>query len=507
MIEPRETNKLFQATGNTIRHGVVYAVGLVLGQLSGVLLLALFTRHLTHGDLGRYTLIVSTSAWMSMVAALGVGTAVFRSYFGPGSDAQKRIVLGTATWLNVIGAALLVAVTVAFGTPAGLWLFPDAEQPRKLVLTAAIIAAVTVLRTVPLVTLRVQQKSGTFVFLNLMLLLVKLTGVFWLVAVRDLGLGGALLGEIVSGILAVVIGFLLTYRHICWKFDQAVAIAMLKFGLPFIPINAAGLVIVNGSLFVMNHFHGPQMVAIYSVAYKVANLISSLLVSPFKLIWSSTVFQIRAETYARKYYSVVGSYYLLVLAIAGTGLALLTPVLITYGLSEGYVGSIVVAPILILALTVFGSQEVLNVGMILNGKSGLQALIFGLAALVHVVLNLLFVPSYGLGAAALSTLISYFVVAGVTGFLSSRYLKVAYEWGRIIRTVAFCAVMVLAFYWFTGSSEIWSASSLLVTWTVAWGIVWLLGVLLVSRLVPGDLLALGNYVRKSRKGRGVNTPT
>jgi O-antigen/teichoic acid export membrane protein len=76
------------------------------------------------------------------------------------------------------------------------------------------------------------------------------------------------------------------------------------------------------------------------------------------------------------------------------------------------------------------------------------------SALVNVALNLVFVPRYGVVAAAVSTAISYAVLAAMHGALAQRLHPIRWEYGRWARMLA------LGIVWYLGGLALPIADSL-----------------------------------------------
>jgi O-antigen/teichoic acid export membrane protein len=106
-----------------------------------------------------------------------------------------------------------------------------------------------------------------------------------------------------------------------------------------------------------------------------------------------------------------------------------------------------VVPLISLSYFLSGSVVVLGTGLRLAKKTSYIALTHVTAAILNVILNYLLVPSYGMMGAAATSMISYLFIAIVIHRLSSRFITVGYEIGRLLRIfVATVATVVLALF-------------------------------------------------------------
>jgi O-antigen/teichoic acid export membrane protein len=108
-------------------------------------------------------------------------------------------------------------------------------------------------------------------------------------------------------------------------------------------------------------------------------------------------------------------------------------------------GSVVI-PFSAVSYTLFGVYVIFSQVLILVNQTRILGISWGLAALLHLTLNVIFVPKFGVIAAAATTLFSYALVAGVIILVSSRYLKFSVMPGFILKSAIASAVM-LAVLW------------------------------------------------------------
>ena len=87
-------------------------------------------------------------------------------------------------------------------------------------------------------------------------------------------------------------------------------------------------------------------------------------------------------------------------------------------------------------------------GMYLTGNNNFIAYSTILAAAINIILNILFIPLYGIMAAALSTLAAFIILEAISYFVSQRYYKIPYEnwkmYWMILIGVALYVIVILA---------------------------------------------------------------
>jgi len=69
------------------------------------------------------------------------------------------------------------------------------------------------------------------------------------------------------------------------------------------------------------------------------------------------------------------------------------------------------------------------------------------SALINLFLNMLFIPIYGIIAAAITTFIAYFILFSLTVYFSRKYIKFGVPYDFIGKSVFASLVMALVLYW------------------------------------------------------------
>ena len=83
-------------------------------------------------------------------------------------------------------------------------------------------------------------------------------------------------------------------------------------------------------------------------------------------------------------------------------------------------------------------------GFHITKKTDYLPVAIGIAAVLNIVLNFVFIPHLGIWGSAWATLISYFVSAVVIYLFSRKIYPIKYEWKRIFTLIFFTATFYLA---------------------------------------------------------------
>jgi len=94
-----------------------------------------------------------------------------------------------------------------------------------------------------------------------------------------------------------------------------------------------------------------------------------------------------------------------------------------------------------------GLYAVSYIGLIIHEKTILIAKIITISAVLNILLNFLFIPSYGFLGAGFSTMIAYFVAFLISNKISSKYLKWKPQLKSIIKIFLASTIMGIIVYY------------------------------------------------------------
>jgi O-antigen/teichoic acid export membrane protein len=104
-----------------------------------------------------------------------------------------------------------------------------------------------------------------------------------------------------------------------------------------------------------------------------------------------------------------------------------------------------IVPWVLLAYVFTGAYVVFVVGVYLEKKTKYLPFVTGAGALLNVGANFFLIPKIGILGAALSTLLSYIVMAVGMYFASQRFYRVVYEWNKVLKIAGSAAIIFIIF--------------------------------------------------------------
>jgi O-antigen/teichoic acid export membrane protein len=247
---------------------------------------------------------------------------------------------------------------------------------------------------------------------------------------------------------------------------------MLKYSLPFVPAGIFSFILMWSDRYILQYYHGTDSVGMYALGYKMGMMVVFLVVTPFTLFWNSYIFEIQKRPDAGVFYSRIATYFISILLFVGLGISTFSYELITIMAPPSYLPAHTVIPLIVLAMVFMTSDTVFQVGLLIKGKSSKLPIAKGIAAILNILLNFLFVPSYGMIGSAWATAIAFFLYLVIILRVSQREYRIEFEYIRMVK-IMFVTLMIFAL------SKLVPVESVMVSIGIKLGILSLFPVLLV----------------------------
>jgi O-antigen/teichoic acid export membrane protein len=411
------------------RHSAVYGFGTLVSRFIAVLLLPVYTRYLTPADYGLIETLIALAAVMTVLLAAGVKSAFFRFYFDEPDGRGRLRLIRTSFWFTMASATAGLVAGLVLAGPISDLLF-DTSDHADLVRASFVGLWVAINYEQMTSLFRVEQRSVAYLIATLINLTLTVGATLLLVVVLDEGPIGVIVGNF-TGTLIVYIG-LLAYRReqLGLELDRPLLREMNRFGMPLVP-SALFLWILNFSdRFFLVKLSGPREVGLYSIGVRMASAII-LVLAAFRTAWPAFAYSIEDDDEAKRTYSFVLTYIVLVTSWMALGLGVLAPWLVRLLTTEEfYSAERVVAP-LAFAAAAFGAYIVVVIGIGRARQTRSNWLISGAAAVLNVALNLLLIPKYGMIGAAIATIGAYVTLFVGMAWRAQYLYPVPYQWRRV----------------------------------------------------------------------------
>lgn len=227
------------------------------------------------------------------------------------------------------------------------------------------------------------------------------------------GIIGYLLANILSNFMATVIAFVMArlYCYVDFKhgFDRKIMLEMVEYSIPMIPNSVSWWINNSSDRYMVSFISGVTVNGIYSVAYKIPSMISTIAVIVNSAWQLSAVDEFGSEESKKFYASVFKHFFSALCLVTGLVIFLTKPIAGVLYQADFY-SAWKIVPILAVSV-VFNSLSGF-IGTIFTSTKNTKALMSTtmLGASANILLNLFLIPILQGTGAAIATLISYIIV-------------------------------------------------------------------------------------------------
>lgn len=397
---------------NSVKAGLWYTVSNVLNKAIAFLAMPIFTRLLLPEEYGVVNTYMAWVAVITIFSGLCLHTPLLTAY----KDFKENVEQFSSSSLFLSFLSFLTTSILVYGTVILL----KVDMPRILVIFALIqsYAEFVILFYSQKLIMTNKYKQYSFVnsvvpIANVILSLVLIITVLK----NNRAMGRIFSVFIVETIVAVILFILVLVKgkrlveFSYWKYA-------IKYSLPLILHGGSLYILSQSDRLMISYFIGYDQTGIYSLMYNFG-MIAQMVSTSLNNVWLP-FFTDAVEKNDNKEIDKKAIAFMDVFAIITCNLVLISPEIIKFMAPPEYWSGIsILAPIVISAFVVFEYTFSATTERYYK-KTGVMSTCTIIAASVNVILNLIFIPRFGIVAAAYSTLIAYIVSAVIHYFVSRR---------------------------------------------------------------------------------------
>jgi len=419
-------NSIFSVIKKLTLHKVIKSAGwytLTEFFIKGItfLTIPIFTRILTPTDYGLASVYLSWVSILSIIIGLNLNTSITRARYDFKDDYDTFVSSIMFLSLLIFGGYLLLFVVFQS-------LISRLSGFESIIIFLMLVHAYfSFVKNSIITKFRVlyQYKKISIISIIISLLGVILSIILILFVFNNQPYIGKILGN-ASLIILFGIVFLIYLIKKGYSSKKIINKSYWKYAillsLPLMVHALSSIVNAQFDRIVINYYIDSETTGLYSFAYNIGMIISVLTMS-LDQAWSPWVY----ETMDKGEYIKVkdkGKIYRTIYTALFGGLLLISPEIIRIMAAESYWPALEITPFIFLGYY-FGYMYTLEVKTEFYFKrTGLISVASIFAAIINIILNLIFVPRYGYVAAAATTTISFFFLFIFHYLITSKVIKV-----------------------------------------------------------------------------------
>ncbi len=415
----------------------------------GLVLLPLLTKTIGAAGYGIWAQILITVGLITSFMVLSLTSAPVR--FLPAEKDNKKVAKGIFT---VIFTILFVSVFFAlflflFSNSFASILLHDPSASFFIKLASALLI-LEALNQASLGSFRIFAQIKKYSLLTILQTLLEIILVSaWVLC--GFGLFGAIVALLIVRIIVLALSLRSIVSHLGFATpDFSILRPYLEFGLPLLLMGLFDTMINSSDRYVIGFFKGAAAVGVYSATYSIG-ILAVIFIYPISYILASTIFKLYDEgdiDKAKLYLSYSLKYFLLFSIPSVFGLTVLAKTILKSLTTSEFIlfNSMFVVLWVSLGAVVYGVQVVYGQIIMLQRNTRFFIFAFGLGLATNLILNIIFIPYFGVIAAAVTTLLAYFIVGLIVYFKSVKYMKFKVDIPFIFKSVFASSIMGVAIY-------------------------------------------------------------
>lgn len=445
---------------------VWYGASAIVARFLFYLLTPYFTLKLSLPGYGDMSLLYAAIPFLNVIFTYGMETAYFRF---ASKEGYKKDIYNTSIISIVLSTLLFTLLMIMFRQTFAHWLRLDAHP--EWITYAALIIAFDTLAVLPFAKLRLDERPRKYALIRISAIILQIGVTYFLLSVcpdwaaenpdgfiatfydPNYGVGYIIL----ANLLASVFAWLLLNKEFFafeWKFNKAVWIALMIYALPLVIAGLGGMINETFDR-IMLSWLGPSsglndaktQVGIYSACYKLSILIT-LFIQAFRMGAEPFFFRQSEGQDPQKIYARVMKFFVLVITFMFLVVVLYLDIW-KYFLSSSpekrliYETGLKVVPILLLANMFLGIYYNLSIWYKLTHQTMAGAVITIAGAVITLLINFLFIPTYGYVACAWATFFCYGSMMVLSYLWGQKNYPVPYAWKKL---TAYLVIVVLLYF-------------------------------------------------------------
>lgn len=444
---------MFEKLKHTFKQTAIYSLGNISTKLIGLILLPLYTEHLTLTEYGTWAILDVTNQILVGVLALNLPLAMLRW----SSAETDQVKLKSTIFTTVFSLLIIIAISLFFllsNTEYFSYFLFNSPKYSNYFFLLFILTSFGIYNGIPLNIIRIKENSVFYVIITSLKFTVILIFNIYFIVYQHEGVIGIIKSQLIGEVLLSLLTLPTVIKSSSTKFDTATFIEMIKYGTPLVFSTASSFILSFGDRYIMQHYLNEASVGVYSLGYKIASVVNMLLLQSFQLGFLPIAYKKLGDTDEKRFLSKILTYYVIVLAFAGLSISLFSREIVeTFATNSEFWVAVSVIPIITLAFVIKGIQYNFSLSFHYAKKTGYNAIIVVTTSIISLTLNVILIQKFGYLGAAYSMLISITVMMLLSYYLGKRVYPIPFEKLKIFK-ILFVGILLYYLSYLFNSFEL-----------------------------------------------------
>lgn len=399
-----------------LSHFKNYFTGNLIVKILALFTLPVISNLLTPEDYGFFSLFLVYVSYAALLFTFNLLPAISRFWY---DNIDKKIFIGT----SIISSSFIFMVFVSFSMIFQELLYRTLEIDYRILILLLIFILIhsidSVFRQIFVALRKSKIISSLAVIYAILLFLFTLFYIHY--ADKKFSL---IYANLTVGVLFSLVYIYYIKEYIKLEFNKVYLKQNIKYSLPLIFDTISAMLIINIDKIMLEHYLGLKVLGLYSFAYSIGLLLSSVIVFPLLNAWTPNYFEdMNNKDYAKLDKDIFSM--IKIVIMVSILMIIFYSELVYLLFNVSYYEGFIILPYIVMSSVALFLWQIYGRSIGYAKKNIYMVFVTLSAGVLNISLNYIFILKYGMIAASISTLASYFLMA-ILGYLISRYILKMY---------------------------------------------------------------------------------
>tara|TARA_R110002049_G_scaffold2365_2_gene17257 strand:- start:14510 stop:15925 length:1416 start_codon:yes stop_codon:yes gene_type:complete len=431
-----------------IRNTGIYTIGRVLPQITGFILLPVYTEYLPPAEYGIVESMLVLGAVLSIFFSMATERSIFRLYYDFTSEEEKKIFVGNISVLMLMFSTLIL-VLIFFSRDFIAQIYSSIEFMPYYIYAIA-NAYFMAFAFIPQTLFQVEEKAINFFAITMGAFFIGLGFILYYVVFLEQGAEGLLKGKMIGNFIMLPIYIYIIVKKSSFQIKKSVIKNILLFSLPMVPTLLTAWILNMSNRIFIEHYFTLEEVGIFSLAFKISG-VTTILFGALYTAYNPLFYRLanhKDKVYAKDRIKGLNQAIIIFALIICFVISFFSKELINIFLDEKYVSAAGVIPLIVFSLLILQISGLYNLMIYQSKKSTTIMSISIVAAFASIVFNFLLIPKFGMYGAAWSSITSAIMIFILSHIYAKKnyYIKLPLKkvlvWITIASSIVFLDIYI-----------------------------------------------------------------
>jgi O-antigen/teichoic acid export membrane protein len=420
------------ATGQMLRHAMIFGLAPVLQKLVGMVLLPFYTHYLTTADYGEIEILTVLTGLFGLALRLELRPGYMRAWLtAADTGARAALFRGALRLIGVLAAAGTLLFLLVSGPLAARLVGHPLSLAYRGVLAVGLFC--DVLGMVFAATLQARLRSREMVVLSVATFALNASVTVACVVGLRLGAFGFFIGG-AAGSTANLCGmvFLTLPLLRAHPTEPARIAALVRYSLPLLGAASLYFIVRNADRVAVSQLLSVSELGIYGMGWTLANMLMTFVLLPMQSSFEVWRYKLHADPAQHGEMAEVFRLVMLVMATGALGLNTFAADAFTLLADARFDATLGILPLLTTAVVLQGGYSIISSAFYVTEATGQWLRIFAVGAAAQVAGSMLFIPPFGLYGAAVGAIVANTLLYAGAAAWGRRLWPVPYRHGMAV---------------------------------------------------------------------------